>query len=73
MTYPTPLLRPVPLKSTTIEDDFWRERIRVNREVTIPIEYGQYQKTGRIEAFSLSPTIERGDAVLDREWLNTTP
>ncbi len=46
-------LRPAPLKAVTIDDRFWQERIRVNRDVTIPIEYEQCQKTGRIEALTL--------------------
>ena len=50
-----PRLAPAPLKAVTIEDRFWRERIRVNREVTIPTEYEQCTKTGRIEALTLAP------------------
>ena len=48
-------LRPAPLKAVTISDRFWQERIRVNREATIPIEYDQCQTTGRIEALTLAP------------------
>ena len=47
-------LQPVPLKAVTINDNFWRERIRVNREATIPIEYEQCRTTGRIEALTLA-------------------
>ena len=54
MPFPTDRLQPVPLKAVTIEDRFWRERIRVNRETTIPIEYEQCQTTGRIEALTLA-------------------
>jgi len=58
---PSPLSRlsPAPLKAVAIEDQFWQERIRVNREVTIPIEYEQCQKTGRIEALTLAPTPDQ--------------
>ena len=37
MIVPAPRLKPAPLKAVTIEDRFWQERIRVNRETTIPI------------------------------------
>ena len=47
-------LRPAPLKAVAIEDRFWQERLRVNRELTIPIEYEQCRKTGRIEALTLN-------------------
>ena len=32
MTHSNHMLRPMPLKAVTIEDTFWQERIRVNRE-----------------------------------------
>ena len=51
-----PRLSAAPLKAVAIEDRFWQERIRINRETTIPIEYEQCQKTGRIEALTLRPT-----------------
>lgn len=54
MTFPTSRLQPVPLKAVTIDDQFWQERIRVNREATIPIEYEQCRTTGRIEALTLA-------------------
>lgn len=46
-------LAPVSLKQVRIEDGFWGERLRVNREVTLPIEYKQCKATGRIDAFRL--------------------
>ena len=52
-------LQPAPLKAVTIEDRFWRERIRVNRETTIPIEYQQCLTTGRIEALTLARVPEQ--------------
>jgi DUF1680 family protein len=44
---------PVPLTHVEIEDDFWAPRIEVNRTVTIPIEYEQCKKTGRLDAWKL--------------------
>ncbi len=55
----SPRLFPAPLKAVAIEDRFWQERIRVNRETTIPIEYEQCRKTGRIEALTLRPTPDQ--------------
>ncbi len=54
MTVSAQRLRPAPLPAVTIDDRFWQERIRVNREATIPIEYDQCRTTGRIEALTLA-------------------
>ena len=59
MPLSTQHLQPVPLKAVTIDDNFWRERIRVNREATIPIEYEQCRTTGRIEALTLAPVQDQ--------------
>jgi DUF1680 family protein len=47
-------LTPVSLKNVSIKGGFWEPRVRVNREVTLPIEYEQCQKTGRLDAWKLS-------------------
>ncbi len=44
-------LRPVPLTAVTLADDFWAERRRVNREVTLPSQYHLLEETGRIDNF----------------------
>jgi uncharacterized protein len=44
---------PVPLNAVTFEGGFWGPRVDANREVTLPIEYDQCKKTGRIDAFRL--------------------
>lgn len=44
---------PVPFTAVTINDPFWSRRLEVNRQVTIPTEYDQLMKTGRIDAFRL--------------------
>ena len=36
-----------------IDDNLWADRIRVNREVTIPCQYRWFKKTGRIDGFEL--------------------
>ena len=56
MSNPTtiaPMLTPVPFTHVQIDDCFWAPRQRVNREVTLPIEYRQCKETGRIDAFRL--------------------
>ena len=52
-------LHPPPLKAVTIDDNFWSERRRVNRDVTLPAEYRQCEQTGRIEALTLVPVPEQ--------------
>ena len=52
-------LQSAPLKAVSITDTFWQERQRVNREVTIPAEYGQCESTGRIKALTLVPVPEQ--------------
>jgi uncharacterized protein len=37
-----------------IDDAFWNERLRVNREISIPWQYRHNEKTGRIDAFRLT-------------------
>lgn len=46
-------LTPVSLKGVTIADRFWAPRQEVNRTVTLPAEYEQCKKTGRIDAWKL--------------------
>jgi len=44
---------PVPHTGVRIEGSFWGERLRINREVTIPAQYRHCKRTGRIDAFKL--------------------
>ena len=44
---------PVSMKQVRIEGGFWEERLRINRETTIAIEYEQCKRTGRIDAWKL--------------------
>jgi len=46
-------LSPTPFTRVTLADGFWAPRQSVNREATLPIEYEQCRKTGRIDAFKL--------------------
>ncbi|MGI6374845.1 MAG: glycoside hydrolase family 127 protein [Anaerolineae bacterium] len=46
-------VRPVSLQQVDIEGGFWAQRLQVNREVTIPLEYQRCSETGRIDALKL--------------------
>jgi len=46
-------LKPVPLSKVKIDSPFWEPRQEMNRTVTLPIEYEQCKKTGRIDAWKL--------------------
>jgi len=47
-------LQPFALQDVAFADPFWAPRIQTNRRVTIPYEYRQCQKTGRVDAFRLT-------------------
>jgi DUF1680 family protein len=42
---------PISFNQVKIDDQFWAPKLKVNREVTIPIEYEQCKDTGRIDAY----------------------
>ena len=48
-------LAPVPLTDVVIDDAFWSPRLEVNRTVTLPIEYDQCKRTGRLDAMKWTP------------------
>src|SRR5687767_9520827 len=50
-TSPEARLRPVPLGSIRLRDDFWQPRRRVNRKVTLASQYQRCEETGRIDNF----------------------
>ena len=45
-------LSPVPFTRVRLQDRFWAPRQETNRKVTLPIEYAQCKKTGRIDAWT---------------------
>ncbi|MCD6566343.1 MAG: glycoside hydrolase family 127 protein [Bacteroidales bacterium] len=51
---------PVPFTSVKVTDDLWAPRIKRNHEVTIPIAFGQSEKTGRIRNFKIAGGLEEG-------------
>ena len=52
--------RPTPLEKVAITDSFWAPRQETNRTVTLPIQYQQCKETGRIDAFRLDWTPDKG-------------
>jgi hypothetical protein len=48
-------LEPVALPRVRLTEGFWAERVETTRAVTLPIEYEQCKKTGRIDAWKWEP------------------
>jgi uncharacterized protein len=46
-------LHPLPLRQVTFTDRFWAPRLEANRRITLPTEYEQCRKTGRLDAWKL--------------------
>lgn len=64
MSHPSP----VSLDRVKIGGGFWGPRLRVNREVTLPIELRQCEETGRIGAFRLDWTPGSGRPEPHKFW-----
>lgn len=60
-TYP---FEPVPFTSVKITDKFWGDRIKANREVTIPLAFGKCESTGRVDNFKIAGGLMKGDHFL---------
>ena len=51
----------VPFTSVTLNDNFWAPRLKVHREVTIPIALYQCYNTGRVDNFLKAGRLKEGD------------
>lgn len=51
---------PIAFTQVEITDSFWKERLEVNREVTIPIAFERSEETGRIRNFKVAAGLEEG-------------
>jgi DUF1680 family protein len=49
------MLQPVPVSGVRFGPGFLGDRVRVNREATLPLEYEQCRRTGRLDAWSWRP------------------
>lgn len=60
---------PVPFTSVKVTDSFWGQRLKANREVTIPLAFSKCEETGRyqnfINAANPSDTIKVGGLAFD--------
>ncbi|CCQ33181.1 Six-hairpin glycosidase protein [Halorhabdus tiamatea SARL4B] len=50
-----------PIETVTIDDEFFRPRREINREVTIEYQYEQLEEAGTLENFRRASAGERGD------------
>lgn len=44
-------IHPLPLTASRVHDSFWKPRLEINRTVSIPHNFEQCKRTGRIDAF----------------------
>lgn len=44
-------ISPVPFTAVKVTDDFWGQRLKASREVTIPLAFSKCEETGRYENF----------------------
>jgi len=54
MSAPSFRMKSFGLKGVTVHDAFWLPRIETNRTATLPAEYAQCKKTGRLRAWKLN-------------------
>lgn len=45
------MMRPVSLDAVKFTDRFWAPRLKLNREVTLPLQYQQLEESGRLDNF----------------------
>ncbi|MDG4824658.1 glycoside hydrolase family 127 protein [Asanoa sp. WMMD1127] len=60
-------MRPLGGDQTTIHDGFWAERLRVNRERTIPHGLGQLRRAGTLDNLRLAAGAAAGDYRADAD------
>ena len=51
---PTQKLKPLPFTRVQLHDAFWAPRMAANRSATLPAEYAQLERTGRLAALELA-------------------
>src|SRR5688500_17677879 len=57
--------QPVPFTRVQLDDVFWKPRIETNREVTIPVAFGQCERTQRVYHFERAAAALRGEPLTD--------
>ena len=53
-------LQAIPLTQVSIQDEFWRPRIKTAIDVTIPYDFKKCEQTGRIDNFSKASGLLKG-------------
>lgn len=53
-------ISPVPFTEVEVSDSFWKERMEINRKVTIPIAFQRSEESGRIKNFRVAAGLEQG-------------
>lgn len=54
-------ITPIPFNKVRVTDQFWGQRIKTNKEVTIPIAFSYCQSTGRIDNFKIAGGLMKGE------------
>ena len=54
-------IKQVSFTSVKMTDDFWAPKIKINKEVTIPIAFGYCESTGRVKNFEVAGGLTEGD------------
>lgn len=54
----------VPFTEVNLTDQFWAPKIKINKEVTIPIAFGYCESTGRVKNFEIAGGLSEGDSFL---------
>jgi hypothetical protein len=53
-------IKPVPFTDVKVTDGFWAPRLKINKEVTIPIAFRKAEETGRINNFRIAGKLMKG-------------
>ncbi|MGD0038484.1 MAG: beta-L-arabinofuranosidase domain-containing protein, partial [Bacteroidota bacterium] len=53
-------ITPVPFTNVKVLDEFWAPRLKINKEVTIPIAFKMAEETGRIANFKIAGKLMKG-------------
>ncbi|MCX6234388.1 MAG: glycoside hydrolase family 127 protein [Bacteroidetes bacterium] len=53
-------IKPVPFTKVKVNDRFWAPRMKINKEITIPVAFEKAEETGRIKNFMIAGGIEQG-------------
>lgn len=54
-------VQPVPFTAVDLDDHFWRPRIEINRQDTIPFAFEMCERTGRVDNFLRAAKALRGE------------